>query len=288
MNKDLQTVLKKKEDEETNLFLIKGRITLKTYFFRFMFCLILYAFVWMTCKYYEQAGVEKVFGIDPERYCFFLKNIVLFLILIFLLIQRIKRMHDINKNGWYSVIPFYVFKSGTKGPNNYGVDPKVEFPQYFDQREDFERQITALLKKKKKRRFIYGSVLGAYLLIFLASFIRFNQSMPPEVAEETIEDDSIVTNDDILGKYTVKQLHYDDTKTEPMYADVESNDENTFDICLKSESGDQKITFSREGDETLYSEQLGTGTIKHYESLTTKRISLTFIDKNNVVWYFTK
>jgi uncharacterized membrane protein YhaH (DUF805 family) len=283
MNKELHAHAPlKKENEETSLFLTKGRITFKTYFLRFAFCLIIYAFVLISCMYYEQENINKVFGIDLEPYSFFLRNTVLFLLIGFLLIQRIKRMHDINKNGWYSVIPFLIFKSGTKGKNDYGVDPKVEFPQYFDQRDDFERQSMALWKKKKRRRIACCSVLLFYFLVFMISLIGHN--VP--VVENMV--DSIVTNDDIQGLYTVKQLHYGDTKTAPMYADVQSADENTFDICIRSDWGDRKITFLRDGDETLYSEQLGAGTIEYYDFLPKKRISLTFIDKNNVVWYFTK
>jgi len=285
MNKDLLTGLKK-TNEETSMFLTRGRIELKTYFFRFIFCVVLYTIVLISCNYYEQKNIDKVFGIDRELYSSILQNTALGLLIVFLLIQRIKRMHDINKNGWYSVIPFLVFKSGTKGQNKYGVDPKVKFPQYFDQREDFEKQFTALLKKKKRRRVACCAVLVAYALIFTASLIRYNIPVVEPVSMD--EDNSIVTNDDILGLYTVKQLHYDDTKSAPMYADVRSSNDNTFDICLRSDCGDQKMTFLREGDETLYSEQLGNGTIKYCDFLTTKRISLTFVDKNNVVWYFTK
>ena len=281
MNKELHVPLKK-ESEETSLFLTKGRITFKTYFFRFTFCLILYAFVYFSCLYYEQENIDKVFGINLEPYSFFLRKTVLFLLIGFLWIQRIKRMHDLNQSGWYSLIPFLIFKSGTKGKNDYGADPKVEFPQYFDQRDDFEKQSMALWKKKKRRRIACFSVLAFYFLVFMISLI--GHTAP--IVENTV--DSIVTDDDILGSYTVKQLHYDDTKTAPMYAYVQSAADNTFDICIKSDWGDRKITFLRDGDETLYSEQLGTGTIEHYDFSTKKRISLTFIDKNNVVWYFTK
>jgi uncharacterized membrane protein YhaH (DUF805 family) len=48
---------------------------------------------------------------------------------IFMILQIIKRMHDVNKSGWYSIIPIYniilAFTDGTPGPNEYGDDPKV-------------------------------------------------------------------------------------------------------------------------------------------------------------------
>jgi uncharacterized membrane protein YhaH (DUF805 family) len=48
--------------------------------------------------------------------------------LIFLFIQFVKRMHDINLSGWYSLIPLVnlglALTDGTPGPNDYGNDPK--------------------------------------------------------------------------------------------------------------------------------------------------------------------
>jgi uncharacterized membrane protein YhaH (DUF805 family) len=41
----------------------------------------------------------------------------------------IRRMHDVNKNGWYLLIPLYnlilACTDGTKGDNQYGPDPKA-------------------------------------------------------------------------------------------------------------------------------------------------------------------
>ena len=40
----------------------------------------------------------------------------------------VRRMHDVNKSGWYILIPIYnlilCFTDGTIGPNQYGPDPK--------------------------------------------------------------------------------------------------------------------------------------------------------------------
>jgi uncharacterized membrane protein YhaH (DUF805 family) len=39
----------------------------------------------------------------------------------------VRRMHDVNKSGWYLLIPFYnlylAVTAGTVGPNEYGEDP---------------------------------------------------------------------------------------------------------------------------------------------------------------------
>lgn len=40
----------------------------------------------------------------------------------------VRRMHDVDKSGWYLLIPIYniilAATEGTKGPNQYGEDPK--------------------------------------------------------------------------------------------------------------------------------------------------------------------
>lgn len=40
----------------------------------------------------------------------------------------VRRMHDVNKNGWFIIIPVYnlilACTGGTKGDNKYGADPK--------------------------------------------------------------------------------------------------------------------------------------------------------------------
>jgi uncharacterized membrane protein YhaH (DUF805 family) len=51
----------------------------------------------------------------------------------------IRRMHDVNKSGWFILIPIYnlvlALRDGTEGPNRYGSDPK---------RPEFEEFLTAL------------------------------------------------------------------------------------------------------------------------------------------------
>src|SRR5882757_3269465 len=56
------------------------------------------------------------------------------LIIPFLAVS-VRRMHDVNKSGWYILIPIYNLilhcTKGTEGPNDYGVDPKnPEFEEF--------------------------------------------------------------------------------------------------------------------------------------------------------------
>jgi uncharacterized membrane protein YhaH (DUF805 family) len=50
--------------------------------------------------------------------------------LLFSFIQVVKRMHDVDKSGWYFFVPIYgssfILKEGTIGENEYGEDPKKE------------------------------------------------------------------------------------------------------------------------------------------------------------------
>jgi uncharacterized membrane protein YhaH (DUF805 family) len=50
----------------------------------------------------------------------------------------VRRMHDVNKSGWYCLIPIYnlilACTEGTNGPNDYGSDPNnTEFFDEIDQ-----------------------------------------------------------------------------------------------------------------------------------------------------------
>lgn len=53
---------------------------------------------------------------------------VILLCIYFILIQSVKRCHDINHNGWWILIPFYdlflLFSDGDAFENKYGPDPK--------------------------------------------------------------------------------------------------------------------------------------------------------------------
>jgi uncharacterized membrane protein YhaH (DUF805 family) len=48
----------------------------------------------------------------------------------FIVAQGTKRCHDKGKEGWYQIIPFYIFtlifSEGDKEQNRYGTNPKVK------------------------------------------------------------------------------------------------------------------------------------------------------------------
>ncbi len=57
-----------------------------------------------------------------------IENIYSLAVLIPSIAVGVRRMHDVNKSGWFLLIPFYnlilTFTEGTIGPNQYGADPK--------------------------------------------------------------------------------------------------------------------------------------------------------------------
>jgi uncharacterized membrane protein YhaH (DUF805 family) len=60
-------------------------------------------------------------------------NLLLIPIFWLAVAQGVKRCHDINRPGWYQIIPFYVFvlifNPGDKGENEYGLDPKEKISE---------------------------------------------------------------------------------------------------------------------------------------------------------------
>jgi uncharacterized membrane protein YhaH (DUF805 family) len=98
-----------------------GRIRRKTYWLRWLLTTII-----ITPAY--GFGVILLNERDADAYFGFFLLFIYLLGLFFLILQGIKRMHDVDKSGWYILIPFYslilAFTDGTVGQNRYGEDPK--------------------------------------------------------------------------------------------------------------------------------------------------------------------
>jgi uncharacterized membrane protein YhaH (DUF805 family) len=47
---------------------------------------------------------------------------------VYMIYQGVKRMHDVDKSGWFILVPIYnlvlLLTDGTAGPNRFGDDPK--------------------------------------------------------------------------------------------------------------------------------------------------------------------
>lgn len=94
-------------------FSFDGRIRRKEYGISYLIYFFIYAFLSLTLK---GSGTEVVF------YAFFIP------LVFFLLAQGAKRCHDLDKSGWFQIIPFYglwmLFQDGKPGGNQYGLNPK--------------------------------------------------------------------------------------------------------------------------------------------------------------------
>jgi uncharacterized membrane protein YhaH (DUF805 family) len=130
----------KSGNEETGFFNIKGRITRATFFIRVLFAIIIYSI----SRLIYIGGIFSSLGL---RFQMFFETIHLFILpfalCVFVAIQGAKRIHDLNKSGWYFIFPIYnfylIFIQGTKGNNNYGIDPETQNKvKYFDELENYE------------------------------------------------------------------------------------------------------------------------------------------------------
>lgn len=94
-------------------FSFEGRIRRTEYGISYIIYLVVYIFVYASIL---QGSGGGVFGI------------ILIPAIWFLLAQGAKRCHDLDRNGWYQIIPFYflwlLFQDGEPGENQYGLNPK--------------------------------------------------------------------------------------------------------------------------------------------------------------------
>ncbi len=138
--------------EETHFLLTKGRITIKALLFRLFFCVVFYLSMYAVyigyalpkkiAKIRVVDGMSVIYDIQFKITFQYFENFVLIILPLFLLvfisIQAVKRVHDVNKSGLFVLIPFYniflLLSKGTKGNNNYGVDPNPKKKiEYFDE-----------------------------------------------------------------------------------------------------------------------------------------------------------
>ncbi len=76
--------------------------------------------------------------IGMSMHSLFLYWIYYLAVLIPSLAVAVRRMHDVNKSGWFILIPIYnlilACTAGTNGPNQYGSDPlRPEYDEFLEQ-----------------------------------------------------------------------------------------------------------------------------------------------------------
>ncbi|HEV3224893.1 MAG TPA: DUF805 domain-containing protein [Puia sp.] len=99
----------------------EGRAGRKEYWYFALF-LILFAFLF--------AYISVLINY-PSLYYIFLFSSIIPCVAV-----SVRRMHDVNKSGWFILIPVYnlilYFTPGTEGSNEYGPDPKrPEFEEFL-------------------------------------------------------------------------------------------------------------------------------------------------------------
>jgi len=100
---------------ETGIMSPRGRIGMRTYWLRWLICVII--------SYAAGFGFAAV-G-DSGVTLYLLLRIAL---IAFMIIQGIKRMHDVDKSGWYILIPIYniilAVSNGQPEANRFGPPPE--------------------------------------------------------------------------------------------------------------------------------------------------------------------
>ena len=141
---------------EKNLFALDGRIRRSTYWTRILISIAINVLVLVAVKYDSSL---KTIGL-----------IMNLLVVLFSVIQGVKRMHDVNKSGWYILIPLYnlvlYFTEGTQENNKYGVNPKAINPN----EDEINNGLMSLLISAFSTCGVYA--LMHYLNIFTNETIR--------------------------------------------------------------------------------------------------------------------
>lgn len=129
----------KSGNEETGFFNTKGRISRNAYLLRLLLVLGIYL---LSCL----LVYAEVYKEDNAFHEYILPG----LLVVFLLIQGAKRMHDVNRTGWAFLIPVYnIYLSllpGTPGNNSFGVDPAPpKASEYFEDFDPFQKNSSGSL-----------------------------------------------------------------------------------------------------------------------------------------------
>jgi uncharacterized membrane protein YhaH (DUF805 family) len=200
----------KSSNEDTSFFNTKGRINRVAFFARLLLVILIYFCSFFLFKF----GIHTLFGFRIENFYEIIHLYLLpFVLLLFMLIQGAKRMHDVNKSGWYIFIPFYnlylILSPGTKGNNDYGID--FNFKQditYFDEIEqvDNPRVINNKVSSLKKRFGAIKVVFIMFLLLLLISFLIINhtsnnfvEKYKHPLIDSASDQSAIVKNDSIAS-----------------------------------------------------------------------------------------
>ena len=265
---------------ETSLFLAKGRISRKSYSLRFLFSASIFAAIVLIYSDLQNGiSPDVLFSGKSDLPDLFL-TLSFLLFMIFLSIQRIKRMHDIDKSGWFSLLPLLVLRKGTIGNNNYGLDPLLRPPVFYDQIKDpseVEAVLNARRMRHKSNLFLYFGIVLFLLILSVTSHIIKEINIKP----------AVISADSIPGLYTVRQ-YSNNSQGAVMYAEIKKRNRNEFEVKVMSNIGKDEYSFMRNDDGTLFSIRLGHGDAAYSSVAALGNIVLKFSKNNGLKWEFSK
>ena len=224
----------KSGNEETNFFNNKGRITVSAFFLRFFLAIAIYCF---SCVI-NNLGIYKKFGLRFENFFETIHLYILPLILVlFVLILGAKRVHDINKSGWYFFIPVYniflCLGKGTEGSNDYGIDPKpMKSVTYFD---EIEPKLNAEKVIDYKSSSQFNKSYIPFILVFLVIFFAIWYSTMHKSIFTVVDDSTIIAPDSTNAKRGIDDSELiDNNNTNGGFDESELIDENEKKIDVSN------------------------------------------------------
>jgi len=276
----------KSGNEETGFFNTKGRISRNAYLLRLLLVLGIYL---LSCL----LVYTEVYKEDNSFHEYILPG----LLVVFLLIQGAKRMHDVDRTGWAFLIPVYnVYLSllaGTPGNNSFGVDPTPpKTSEYFDDLGSFQKNSSGSLGEVAPFEQSTSSQLGSrlnlpvkQLLLFLLAglFILgliFREDLANWLGIEIDDSDESATTENAaptditLSSYEVMENKSRGTEVATFSAtDVDKGDSHTY--ALVSGQGD-----TDNGSFAISGNSLTTTKKFDFESRDSYSIRVQVTDKN--------
>jgi uncharacterized membrane protein YhaH (DUF805 family) len=129
----------KANNVEYSLFQKQGRITRKALFFRLFLCAVIWLIFHAVYIYWDLPNFNECPKTESGKVLAGYSNIEIrhkiiqsidfyvipCILLIFMLIQAVKRSHDVNYSGWWLLVPVFnlylIFGNGTEKDNDYGL-----------------------------------------------------------------------------------------------------------------------------------------------------------------------
>ena len=219
----------KSNNIETSLFLKQGRITRKDFFVRTFVCIVLWVLVHLSFVYLEtpnyESWVERGGGkiqsgaVQVEMRHNIAKHIDYYilpsLLMLFVIIQGAKRVHDCNRSSKWLLVPFYniylLLSEGSVNDNDYGLLPhaEVKSPSY---KPDTSNSANPKGTEKKKRVFKWEDIFAYIVIGFFIICVLLNFIAPWFVSTMSIWLKMAVVISTCLGAYFVNYALSDNHK----------------------------------------------------------------------------